>query len=297
MKNRIIVIVLVGFLSGLLIAPIAKGQHKEAPIDKKLTSEIQKLITGFNGEIGIFVKNLRTGKTVMINGDSSFPTASIVKVPILLGIMHKIEKGELDYHQKLKYEDNINYDPGDDIVCYLKPGSPIELSKVMMLMMTISDNNASLWLQDLAGKGNTINHLMDSLGYPNTKVNSRTIGRESFRSKYGWGQTTPKEIAQIFEAIVHKQIFNAPSSQKMLKIMSRQYWDEEGLSSIPAGVFVADKNGAVDASRSEVMYVNGKHPYILSIFTKNNKDQSWETHNEAWVLTRKLSALLWAYYQ
>ena len=71
----------------------------------------------------------------------------------------------------------------------------------------------------------------------------------------------------------------------------------EAISQIPPGVFVADKNGAVDESRNEVVYVNSKeNPYIFSIFTKNNSDTSWEQSNEAWVLTKKLSALLWKYY-
>ena len=82
----------------------------------------------------------------------------------------------------------------------------------------------------------------------------------------------------------------------MLRLMGRQYWDEYSLSQIPPYVFVADKGGAVDASRSEVLYVNGPHPYIFCIATKNNKDQSWENNNEAWELTRKVSALLWKYY-
>jgi len=42
--------------------------------------------------------------------------------------------------------------------------------------------------------------------------------------------------------------------------------------------------------------VNGKHPYILSVFTKNNKDISWGNENEAWQLTRKLSKLLWNHF-
>ena len=62
--------------------------------DNKLEAKLQEAIQGFNGDIGIYVKSLSTGKTVSINADSIFPTASIVKVPILLGIMDKIEKGE-----------------------------------------------------------------------------------------------------------------------------------------------------------------------------------------------------------
>jgi beta-lactamase class A len=43
--------------------------------------------------------------------------------------------------------------------------------------------------------------------------------------------------------------------------------------------------------------VNGKkNSYIFSIFTKNNADKSWNSSNEAWVLTRKISALLWQYF-
>ncbi len=264
--------------------------------DDKLHRQLTSLIKGFNGNIGIYIKSLRNGKTVSINGDTVFPTASIVKVPILIGIMDRIQKKELDYHQKLVWYDTLNYDPGEDIVAYLKPQTEIELSKVMMLMMTISDNTGSLWLQSIAGTGTRINDLMDRMGYRATRVNSRTPGRESDRTVFGWGQTTPNEMGKIFEDIKDGKIISREACDKMLRIMGRQYWDEEALSSIPPSVFVASKNGAVNASRSEVLYVNGKHPYILSLFTKNNKDISWKHDNEAWVLTRKISTLVWDYF-
>lgn len=261
--------------------------------DKKLEEKIAALIQGFNGNIGVYVKSLKNGKTVSINGDTIFPTASIVKVPILIGIMDRIHKKELNYHQKLVWYDTLNYDPGEDIVAYLKPQTEIELSKVMMLMMTISDNTGSLWLQSIAGTGEKINQLLDSMGYHATRVNSRTPGRESDRAVYGWGQTTPNEMGRLMEDVVKGKIISKEISDQMLRIMGRQYWDEEALSAVPPDVFVASKNGAVNASRSEILYVNGRHPYIFSVFTKNNKDISWGNENEAWQLTRKLSKLLW----
>ena len=265
-------------------------------IDHRLQMQIENLVKNFHGEIGVYVHDLSKNKIASLNADTIFPTASIVKIPILLGIMHKIETGELDYHQRLTYTDSLFYNEGDDILSSFKNGATIELSKVMMLMLTISDNCASLWLQGLAGGGITINQLLDSLGIQDTRVNSRTLGREANRALYGWGQTTPKEISVIMERIVKGEILSKQSDEKMVRLLGRQYWDEEALSQIPPGVFAADKNGAVDGSRDEVVYVNGKHPYIFSIFTKNIKDQSWETNNEAWVLTRKLSALLWKYF-
>ena len=265
--------------------------------DKKLQRQIQQEIQNFHGSIGIYVHDLNKNKTVAINADSLFPTASTIKIPILIGIMDKIAKGELQYHQELTYRDSLLY-KGVDILGSFKDSEKIELSKVMMLMLTMSDNTASLWLQSYAGGGFRINHILDSLGFTATRVNSRTPGREKARDEWGWGQTSPREMATLMEKIVQKQIISDSLSERMLRLLGRNYWDEEAISSIPSDVFVADKSGAVDESRSEVMFVNGRgRRYIFCIYTNNNKDQSWEPSNEAWVLTRKLSKLVWDWYK
>jgi beta-lactamase class A len=261
-------------------------------IDKKLQKQIEALTSTHKGDVGIYIKSLKTGKVVSINADSLFLTASVVKVPILMGIMHKIHKGELNYHQPLIYNDTVMYKGDDAIMASIKNGTSIELSYVIMLMLSMSDNSASLWLQQLAGTGTQINTLMDSLGFYNTKVNSRTPGREAIRLKYQWGHTTPKEMATIFEQMYLGKLFSDSLSKKMIRLLGRNYWDEEALSAIPVTTFVASKTGAVDATRNEILLVMAKEPYIFSIFTKNNKDKSWESTNEAWVLTRKISAIL-----
>ena len=266
--------------------------------DKKLQAKLQESISGFNGDIGVYVKNLRTGKTVSIHADTIFPTASIVKVPILLGIMDKIRTGELNYDSSLVYKDSLLYE-GSDILGSFKSGEKIALKKLIMLMLTTSDNTASLWLQSLVGKGTKINEILDSLGLMNTRVNSRTPGRENNRTQYGWGQTTPKEMGVLFEKIYHNEVFSDEACDRMMRSLGRNYWDvDEAISQIPPYIEVFSKNGCVNASRSEVLLVNAPHnPYILSIFTKNNKDQQWTHNNEAWLLARKISKLLWDYFE
>ncbi len=220
----------------------------------------------------------------------------MVKIPILFGVMDKINKGELQYHQTLTYKDSLLY-AGVDILGSYKNNEQIELSKVIMLMLTMSDNTASLWLQSLAGGGKRLNEILDSLGFKYTRVNSRTPGREANRSQFGWGQTTPYEMGQIFEKIYKGEIISDSISQRMLRLMGRDFWDEEAISEIPSTIFVAAKSGAVDQSRSETLLIMApENPYIFSICTKNIKDTSWKTDNEAWMLTRKLSKLLWNYF-
>lgn len=266
--------------------------------DKKLETRLREAVAGFNGDIGIYVKNLKTGKVAVFNADTIFPTASIVKVPILLGVMQKIETGELFYDSTIIYRDSLLY-AGEDILGSFKDGEKISLKKVMMLMMTTSDNTASLWLQRLAGGGTHINQILDSLGFKDTRVNSRTPGREDIRRVYGWGQTTPREMAEIFERIYRNQVFSAKACDRMMRCMGRNFWDqEEAISVIPPYIEVFSKNGCVDQSRNEALLVNApNNPYIFCIFTKNNKDRSWRKTNEAWTLTRKISTMLWEYFE
>jgi len=282
-------------LSFLLVAVFLFQCVIAQKIDKKLYGKVAELLKGFNGDVGVYIKDLKKDKIVAINADTIFPTASIVKIPILIGVMDKIDKKQLEYHQQLLYRDSLAYSDFD-ITANLKDTAKIELAKVILQMLSISDNTASLWLQKLAGGGARINEILDSAGLKFTRVNSRTAGRENNRTQYGWGQTTPYEMATLMEKIYKGAMINDSLSKKMIRLLGRNFWDEQAISQIPVDVFVASKNGCVDASRSEVLLVMAKHPYIFTIFTRNNKDQQWNDNNEAWVLAKKLSALLWQYF-
>jgi beta-lactamase class A len=265
--------------------------------DKKLNRMLQELVKGFKGEVGIYVKNLKTGKSAGVKADSIFPTASMIKVPITAGVFSKIEKGELDYKTVLTYKDSLLY-AGEDILGSFKNGEKIALSKVLMLMITTSDNTASLWSQSLAGTGTEINNLMEKIGLKYTRVNSRTPGRAVNQQKYGWGQTTPREMASLVTMIRNGQLISPAASERIYRNLVRIYYDDVALSEIPPYVQVASKSGAVDEARSEVVLVNAPHgDYVFCIATKNQQDISWNRDNEGWKLIRKLSKMLWNYYE
>jgi beta-lactamase class A len=276
----------------LLVAAFAAS----AQTDKKLTAHLQDAVKGFNGTIGIYVHNLKTGKTAEINADTLFPTASMIKVSILSGLMDKIEKDELKYNQKLIYRDSLLYE-GEDILGSFKDKDTIQLSKVAMLMITMSDNTASLWLQKLVGS-QYINDWLNTNGFNVMRVNSRAPGREAMRKIYGWGVSTPREMSRLFTMVRNGQVVSPAASERMSRILNRIYWDEHALSQIPPYIQALSKQGAVDASRSETVLVNAPHgDYVFSVITKNNKDQSWTPANEAGLLIKKVSSLLWHYYE
>lgn len=265
--------------------------------DIKLENKIKTEIENFQGDVGIYVQNLKTQKTVAINADTIFPTASIVKVPILVGVFQKIADGELELNQKFLYDAKRTYG-GSGLMQFYKDSAQTDLSTMISLMLTYSDNVTSIWLQQLAGGGKTINPLMDKLGLTETKVNSRTDGREQAWEKYGWGQTTAKEMATLFALIREGKVIDKRYSDKMYRYLKNQFYNERSLSQIPATVNTISKTGSVNQSRGEVVLINAPHgDIVFCILTKNNKDQSWTNNNEAEELTRKIANIIWNHYE
>jgi beta-lactamase class A len=265
--------------------------------DEALTKKVTELVKGFKGDVGVYVRHLKSGRTVAINADSLFPTASMIKVPITIGVFNKIEKGELRYDSTFIYKDSLLY-AGEDILGSFKHGEKVSLSKLLMLMITTSDNTASLWCQSLAGGGVEINRWLEENGFNNIRVNSRTPGREAIRTKYGWGQTSPREMAELVVRLREGKVINARTSERIYRNLGRIYWDGEALSQIPSYIHTASKSGAVNRSRSEVVLVNAPHgDYVFCVITKNQQDESWQRSNEGYVLLRNISRLLWNYFE
>lgn len=261
-----------------------------------LENELRELVTGFKGDVGIYVEHLQTGETISIQADSLFPSASMVKVPIMAGIFQKLEAGELTYDGAQVY-DSTRYYPGSDVTGNLRSGSEISLHKLLFLMLSFSDNTASLWLQELAGTGTEINTLMDELGLPDTKVNSRTPGRQEDQRQYGWGVTSPRQMATFLKKIRAGEVVSEAASEEMYRLLTKTLWDKEAISQLPPYVNVASKQGAVNRSRSEVLLVSGPDgDYVLCFITKNQEDMSWNADNEGWVLLRAVSKAVWSHY-
>lgn len=264
--------------------------------DKALAQKITEAIQGFHGDVGVYVRNLRTNRVVEIKADTVFPTASMVKVPILCGIFDNLHKGELQYDQILTYRDSLHYDDG--IVGSLRDSAQIPLPYVLMLMETLSDNTGSLWMQALAGGGETINKWLAAHGFENTRVNSRTPGRQEAQKTYGWGQTSPREMAELIALIRAGKVISPAVSERMYRILGRQFWDGDALSQIPPTIQVIAKNGAVNQSKSEVVLVHAPHgDYVFCLTTKNQNDERWKPDNEGRVLLRNLSRLIWTHYE
>jgi len=277
----------------LLAAPLS-AQWPALVRDADLERRLQTLAAEVEGDVGIYVRHLGTGRGAMVRADELFPTASMIKVPILLKTFDLMERGAFAFDTSLVWADSLRYGGEDDLFDKLQAGAKVPLNQVTMAMITSSDNAASLWLQALVGGGEAINAWLDANGFDSTRVNSRTPGRREIWQKYGWGQTTPREIAEMVVGLREGRLVSRAASEAMYRHLTRIHWNAEALSQLPPWVQAASKQGAVNRSRSEVVLVNAPTgDYVFAVITKNQTDQSWAPANQGYVLLRKVSALLW----
>lgn len=265
-----------------------------------LQAEFGEMVRNFRGQAGIYVYCPSKKLEISVNADSLFPTASMIKVPILCTLWNRVAAGILNPDSVIRfYPDSIHYSyKGEDDLSRFAPGEDISIRHLMTNMITFSDNHASLYLQNLAGTGSAVNQWLDKNGFRHTRVNSRTEGRSADSERYGWGQTTPREMASLLWMIRQGKVSSPAVSEAIYRHLTRIYWNGEALSQIPPDIQAASKQGALDQSKSEVVLVNAPHgDYVFCVITKNQADTSWTKSNEGYRLIRTVSAVLWKYFE
>ena len=246
-----------------------------------LRQNLEGKIRNFNGDVGFYFKNLKTGETITISAQDTFPTASLIKVPIAIHTFDQIEKGKLGYRDKWVYRDTMAYG-GSGYLQFFKDSTTITVKDLVHLMLSVSDNVAAIWLTKNLGGGDAVNTLMDSLGFPVTRMNSYSTGRDALWERYGWGMTTPEEMGTLMEKLFLKEILTPEACDEIYRILTHSFWDGYAPSQVPSNMSVASKTGALDDYRAEVACINTpKFDYIICVITNNNEDQRWIKTNEA----------------
>jgi beta-lactamase class A len=275
----------------------AASHSASAQVLDKLRAPLEKRIASHRGVVGLYVKDLTSGEALSINGREQFPSASVIKVPILVELFHNIERGTI------KLDDPLimlaaDQRPGSGVLQFLSTPHTLTVRDAAMLMIILSDNTATNLIIDKVGIRN-VNARMDSLGLPQTRLHAKvflgsatTIDTAATR-KWGFGVTTPEEMGTLFEKLYRGTVVSDTASKQMIGMLRRNFDYEEIPRLLPAGVAVAHKTGKLSASRSDcgVVYNKGKD-YILCIFTRDNQDQSWRIDTEARVTIGELARMV-----
>jgi beta-lactamase class A len=303
LRNRLLAAALPLALAAaaLSAAPAPAPRGLALPADTAaLRRTLEGLMRGYPGVAGVSVLDLRSGERVSIRGDETFPTASLIKVAVLVTLLDQVNRGSISLAERLPMlaRDRVG---GSGVLQYLQSGVQPTVGDAAWLMITVSDNTATnLLLDHLNVK--SVWDKMEALGLPHTKIHSKTFLRSTSIAvdssvKYGLGVTTPNEMARLLELIYRGQAVS-PALDSVALSMLRANQDYTKLNRwLPDSIVVAHKTGEVDQSRNDCGILYGPQaPVIVCAMTRENRDTSYGVDNPANLLMARIGLAVFRQY-
>lgn len=273
--------------AGCSHATAAQGSSPARPVPVRadtaaLRHKLDSIAGAHHGVVGYSVIDVENGVRMSRRGDEKFPTASLIKVAILVTVYDLVAKGQLSLDDPISVL-KIDQVPGSGVIQYFHNGTILTVRDAAWLMTTISDNTATNLLLDRIVIRRVWNK-MDSLGLHDTRVHSKSFLRVSSIAmdssvKYGLGVTTPNEMARLFELLAQGKAVNASADSEMLDILEHNE-NNEKLQRYVYGVRSAHKSGETDQVRTECSLYYLRNRIIACVLTKENQDQRYSVDAE-----------------
>jgi len=286
------------FIAQLAAAGCAGGQGAGRPAPAsfvradtaKLHRTLDSLAGAHHGTVGYTVLDVDTGERLERRGDETFPTASLIKVPILVTVYDLVEQKKLSLDDPLTLL-AIDKVPGSGNLQFMHDGASLTVHDAAWLMTTTSDNTATNLLLDRIVI-RRVWEKMEKLGLPHTKVHSKVYLRMASVAmdssvKYGLGVTTPNEMSRLFALLADGKAVSPKADSSMLDILAHNE-DYAGVQRYVDSLTVPHKTGATDQVRTECALFPLQSRVVACVLTKENVDQRWLIDNEAQVTMAKM---------
>jgi beta-lactamase class A len=261
-----------------------------------VASEIERLADATGGTVGVAATQLATGRHFGYREDELFPTASVIKLPLLVTMYEDAIAGRIDLTERVTYREETKV-AGSGVLQYLDDGLDPTVRDLSVLMMSVSDNTATDLLFDRVGKARieaTMHRLglssirvpfdiremlMELVDMDHTKPGGYDELRRLLRISAGSGgrsmipdqadRSTPADMCRLCELIESRAILDDRSCSEIIELMKRIQSATRIPGLLPKGTVVAHKTGSYRRLRNDVGIVYAPNgPYVVALFAR-----------------------------
>lgn len=272
---------------------------------RNVRKQIGQVQENFSGILGVAVGQLdaRNKELISFNGGTIFPTASVIKVPILVEVFRQVEEGNLslDSQLLLKEEEKVG---GSGMLKELHAGLRLSLLDLIKLMIVISDNTATNMLIELVGR-DSVNETMRHLGLSQTFLEGKLMVKDN---PIELSSSTPEEMLSLLIGIYNDEILSPNSCQQILEIMKHQQYvtnmigrylpyDPDTVEEGGESILIASKSGSIRGVRNDIGIIWGANCiYAVAIMSKDCEDKRFYPDNEGELAVAKVSRIIYDHY-
>jgi beta-lactamase class A len=208
--------------------------------------------------------NLTTGDKIAWHADDEFPSASVMKLPILVELERQIAAGQMSWTESLRAE--------------------------VSAMIAVSDNTAA---NQIAGTihPSSVNNTMSQMGLGGTNF----VNLFNDATRPGENQTTPSNMVRLLQLIATDQVVSPQVSGDIRSLLLRNTDRSKLARLLPGDASVAHKSGWYDGVANDVGIVSvDRVPtrWVIAVFSENDPDA--ETGNQLVAAISKAVYDAWA---
>ena len=258
--------------NALTSAPFTSAQAAapatlQTALHEQFEAGMRQAAERLDGVAGYAIQDLVTGESFYLNADLVFPTASSIKLAVLLELMRQTQEGKLtldEKHTVRRSETTV----GDDepILGMLGDGTvTMTLRDIATFMVVLSDNSATNILIERLGL-DSINSEIARLGLRDTHLRRKMIDIEAARQGKE-NVSTPREMMTLVEKIHAGKVLDPAHTKDYFSLLALPK-DSLFHKALPSTVTIEDKPGALDAVRCDTGVIEVKeHPFAISVMT------------------------------
>ena len=244
----------------LIMTLTAQGQ----PLTDSLTSYLHRLPA--NIRVSLAVKSLVDNNVAFHHcADERVPSASVIKLPIMLEAMELVKAGKLNLDE-IHVLANTEKVGGSGVLQTYPDQSRLSYREMLRLMMVESDNTATNIFINRLGR-DAINQRIRTIGLKQSQLNRimmDTLAARQGRENY----VTAREMSMLLEKIYRKQVATSALCDQMIAILKQNKGEQTIPRLLPNDVAVAHKTGTLAYVRGDAGIVYAKEPFLLSVFVE-----------------------------
>ena len=271
---------------------------------RTLDEELRRIGDTYSGKYTYALTDISSGEHLGYDEDELMPTASLIKVPILIALCQAVEDGRISLDDRITFGDEHRF-PGSGVLQRMSSGVEMSVRDAAVLMIIISDNVATNMVADLVGH-DFINEQQRRMGLEKTKIHERwsekLVGLDVRKT---W-VSTAAEMARNLEIIARHEAVSEAASEDMLRIMRRNDYRHELSRELPWSEmntlanykqnWVAEKGGASPGGirTSGAIFHSERGYFVMSVFCEGGSEAGGTgRESEGNVLLGKLGYAAW----
>lgn len=245
-------------------AEIKKPAMLTLPEGEELTSlesQIKNLMPMFPSiHPSVFVWDYETGDFADVNGEETFPAASIIKIPVLLQLFRSIELKQVSLYDEMPLTEYYRSEGSGDLQ-FKAANSKYSLDTLARVMITHSDNSATNMIMSQIGSMTDVNQGIRDWGLSGTQVNNW------LPDLAGTNYTTARDLARMLYNIENPKFLSAESREKIFDYMGHVKNNRLIQAGLGDGALFLHKTGDIGKMLGDagIVYAPNGKKYIVVI--------------------------------